>query len=95
MRRNIFLKVFDFYYQGFRNMSKSSKTLWIIILVKLFIMFVIIKLLFMPDILKKKFENDKERGEFVLDQLSSNHQDNIPLNPKPIHKNINHYDAKY
>ncbi|HUX97450.1 MAG TPA: DUF4492 domain-containing protein [Bacteroidales bacterium] len=60
---------FNLYIDGFRNLSSSGKKLWIIILIKLFIMFVILKLFFFPDILKMKYDNDKERGEYVLDQL--------------------------
>jgi hypothetical protein len=46
-----------------------GKKLWVIILIKLFIMFVILKLFFFPDILKKNFSNDSERGDYVLEQL--------------------------
>jgi len=47
-----------------------GKRLWLIILVKLFIMFAILKVFFFPDILKKKFRTDRERGDYVLEQLS-------------------------
>ncbi len=33
-------------------------------------MFAILKLFFFPDFLKKKFDNDKQRSEYVLDQLT-------------------------
>ena len=36
---------FKMYYDGFRNLSKTSKTLWIIILIKLFIMFAVMRAL--------------------------------------------------
>ena len=42
---NIFIKVWLFYYQGFKSMT-LGKTLWIIILIKLFIMFFVLKLFF-------------------------------------------------
>ncbi|HAM11007.1 MAG: hypothetical protein A2X05_00075 [Bacteroidetes bacterium GWE2_41_25] len=60
---------FRLYTDGFRNLSSWGKKLWIIILIKLFIMFVILKIFFFPDILKKKFDNDKQRSEYVLDQI--------------------------
>lgn len=60
---------FNLYIDGFRNLSSSGKKLWIIILIKLFIMFLILKLFFFPDILKTRYNTDKERGEYVLDQL--------------------------
>jgi len=62
-------RIFGFYYDGFRGMTVGKK-LWIIILIKLFIMFLVLKLFFFPDILKENFKNDKERGDYVIDQLS-------------------------
>ena len=47
-----------------------GKQLWIIILIKLFIMFFILKVFFFPDLLKDRFANDKERGDYVIEQLS-------------------------
>jgi hypothetical protein len=63
-------KVFRFYYEGFINMSSWGRKVWIIILIKLFIIFAILKLFFFPDFLKKNFENEKQRSEYVLDQLT-------------------------
>lgn len=51
-------------------MSKWGRQVWIIILLKLFIMFAILKVFFFPDILKKNFESDADRSEYVLDQLT-------------------------
>ena len=39
---NIFHRIWDLYYDGFRNMT-VGKSLWVLIIVKLFIFFVIIK----------------------------------------------------
>ena len=36
--KNVFVRIFRFYVDGFRNMT-LGKTLWTIILIKLFIMF--------------------------------------------------------
>jgi len=47
-----------------------GRKLWVIILIKLFILFVILKIFFFPDLLKKNFSSDKERGEYVLENLS-------------------------
>ena len=66
---NLMIKrIFRFYYEGFRKMTWGRK-LWGIILIKLFIMFAILKLFFFPDILKKEFKNDEERSNHVLEQL--------------------------
>jgi hypothetical protein len=62
-------RVYHFYREGFRDMSTWGKKVWIIILIKLFIMFAILKVLFFPDFLKKKYDNDKQRSEYVMDQL--------------------------
>jgi hypothetical protein len=62
-------KCFFLYYDGFRNMTVGKK-LWIIILIKLFIMFIVLKLFFFPDFLKTRFKNDKERSEHILNQLT-------------------------
>lgn len=62
-------RLFKFYYHGFSNMSAWGKKVWIIIIIKLFIMFVILKIFFFHDFLKTKYDNDKQRSEYVLDQL--------------------------
>lgn len=66
---SLFTKVFRFYYDGFRSMSGWGRNVWIIIIIKLFIMFVILKLFFFPGFLKKRFDNDKQRSEYVMNQL--------------------------
>ncbi|MGC9341303.1 MAG: DUF4492 domain-containing protein [Bacteroidales bacterium] len=67
---NSFIRIFRFYYEGFKNLSDWGKKVWIIILLKLFIMFAILKIFFFPDILKKNFENDEDRGNYVLEQIT-------------------------
>jgi len=62
--------IFRFYYDGFRNMSAWGRRVWIIILIKLFIMFAILKVFFFPDLLKREFETDEQRSEYILDQLT-------------------------
>ena len=66
-KQNFLYKVFDLYYDGFRNM-RLGKTLWLIILVKLFIIFVILKLFFFPNFIKKHAEEGQE-SEFVATQV--------------------------
>lgn len=65
---NMVSKVVNFYYEGFKNMT-WGKNLWIIILVKLFIMFVILKIFFFPSALSS-FDTAKEKASYVLQQLS-------------------------
>ncbi len=61
-------KVWLLYYDGFRSMT-VGKTLWVIILVKLFLFFVVIKLLFFPNLLQKNFDNDEDRADHVRKEL--------------------------
>ena len=65
----IFRKIFYLYYDGFRNMTLGKK-LWIIILIKLFVMFAILKLFFFHDFLESRFDSNKERSNYVIDQLT-------------------------
>lgn len=62
-------RIFRFYYEGFRSMSWWGRRVWIIILIKLFIMFLVLKIFFFPDFLKKNYKTDEQRSEYVLDQL--------------------------
>lgn len=48
-----------------------GKTLWAIILIKLFIMFAILKLFFFPNYLSTNYDNDKDRGNHVLEQITN------------------------
>ncbi len=61
-------KVWSLYYDGFREMT-VGKTLWAIILLKLFVFFVVMKLLFFPNILKRDFDNDEQRADHVRKEL--------------------------
>lgn len=63
-------KVVRFYYDGFRTMT-WGRPLWAIILLKLFIMFIILRIFFFPDLLKRDFSTDEERGNHVLEQLTN------------------------
>ena len=68
MRKDNFLyRVYDLYVDGFRHMH-LGKTLWAIILIKLFIIFVILKIFFFPDFLKQHADGD-EAG-FVATELT-------------------------
>ena len=64
--------IFIFYFEGFRTLSSWGRQAWLIILIKLFIMFVLLKIFFFPDFLKTNFKNDKERSNYVIEQLTGN-----------------------
>ena len=61
--------IFRFYVDGFRSMT-VGRTLWKIILLKLFVMFFILKLFFFPNYLNTQFNTDEQRADYVLDMLT-------------------------
>jgi hypothetical protein len=61
--------IYQFYYQGFKSMT-VGKNLWIIIIIKLIVLFLILKLFFFPDFLKTNFKTDEERSNHVIEQLT-------------------------
>ncbi|GHT51979.1 DUF4492 domain-containing protein [Bacteroidia bacterium] len=65
---------FAMYVDGFKNLT-WGKPLWILILIKLFIMFAILKVFFFPNILNR-FDTEKEKSEFVLKELTNKHSTN-------------------
>jgi hypothetical protein len=67
---NVFKSVFLFYYDGFKEMT-IGKTLWAIILIKLAIMFLVLKLFFFPNFLKTNFETENERIDYVIQELTT------------------------
>lgn len=68
MKKASFLyRVFDLYYDGFRNMT-LGKTLWAVILVKLIVIFVFLKLFFFPNYIKENATNGQE-ADFVEQQV--------------------------
>ena len=62
-------KAYRFYRDGFRRMT-VGRTLWKIILIKLFVLFAILKLFFFPDFLQTNFSTDQQRADHVLEQLT-------------------------
>ena len=66
-RKSVLYRVYDLYADGFRSM-KLGRTLWAIILIKLFIIFVILKLFFFPNFIKEHAPEGEE-SEFVATQI--------------------------
>jgi len=56
------------YIDGFRSMT-LGRTLWAIILVKLFIIFVVLKLFFFPNYIKQH-AREGEEAEFVFQNIT-------------------------
>lgn len=74
MIKNCIIRIWEFYRDGFREMT-LGRTLWILILVKLFIMFFILKLFFFPSFLKVK--TDEEKQQYVGSELINRSSNSI------------------
>lgn len=70
-QRTLLFRIWRFYIDGFKDLSNWGRSVWIIILIKLFILFVVIRLFFMPDVLKKNFETDEQRSHHILENLTN------------------------
>lgn len=67
---NPFKFLMNLYADGFRNMSTMSKRLWLIALIKLFIMFGILKIFFFQDPLAN-YDTEKEKIEHISNELTN------------------------
>ena len=66
---NSIFKIFNFYKEGFKNLT-LGKTLWKIIFIKLFVMFVVLKLFVFDVNFNSIFKSDSEKSAFVLKNLT-------------------------
>ncbi len=68
-KEGFFRKALSMYVDGFRSMTVGRK-LWALILIKLAIMFLVLKLFFFPDILHDNYDSDTERAQAVRTALT-------------------------
>jgi len=69
MKTPLFIKkLITFYRDGFRSMT-VGRTLWAIVLIKLFIMFAILKVFFFPNFLNSKSNTDEGKAKYIREQL--------------------------
>ncbi len=69
-KTNPLIRVWRFYIDGFKGISKSSKMLWLIIVLKLFIMFGILKVFFFHNYTKEQAQKHNITGsEWVQKDL--------------------------
>lgn len=65
---NIFRNAYIFFREGLRNMT-VGRTLWAIVIIKLIIMFAILKPVFFPNFLNRTYGSDEERADHVRREL--------------------------
>lgn len=68
--RYLMKAIFDFYREGFRQMT-VGRTLWMIIFIKLVFVFAVLKLFFFPDFLKTQFADDAQRADHVFQRMNA------------------------
>ncbi|MCF0204979.1 MAG: DUF4492 domain-containing protein [Muribaculaceae bacterium] len=71
-KTNFLYKVYDLYADGFRNMT-IGKTLWALIIIKLIIIFAVLKLFFFPDFIASNASPGAE-SDFVATQIIGDDQ---------------------
>lgn len=69
-RPNFIVRAYRFYRDGFKTLTPTSRKLWLIIGIKLFIMFAILRAFFFPNVVKQEAERQHvSRSEVVEEEL--------------------------
>jgi len=66
---HFFIEVFRMYGSGFKNM-RLGRVLWCVILLKLLVLFLIIKPFFMANYLNSRFATEQEKADYVMQELT-------------------------
>lgn len=69
MKTTLIKRVWLFYYEGFKGMT-LGKTLWVVILIKLFIIFFVLKLFFFKSELSK-YNSPAEKSNHVIEEITN------------------------
>lgn len=67
-KQGFWYRVYDLYYDGFKNMT-LGRTLWLVILIKLFVIFVVLKIFFFPNYIKENAQKGQE-SEYVWEKMN-------------------------
>lgn len=79
-KQGFLYRAYHLYADGFRSMT-LGRTLWAIILIKLFVIFVLLKLFFFPNFIKEHAKEGEE-PEFVATQVINRASTDIALDSK-------------
>ena len=66
--KDTLIKIWRFYIDGFRSMT-IGKTLWMLIFIKVFIMFCILRVFFFPNFLNSVTDDDSQKDDYVSSQI--------------------------
>lgn len=64
--KNLFIRIYNFYVDGFKNMT-WGRQLWWLILLKIIILFLVLRLIFFEPVLSGK--SPDERSQHVANEL--------------------------
>ncbi len=67
-KKSLPARIADLYIDGFRQMT-VGRSLWALIIIKVLVLFGVFKLLFFPDVLKSRYDNDADRAQAVRHEL--------------------------
>lgn len=67
------VRIYRFYADGFKSMT-IGKSLWLFIVIKLILIFLVMKMLFFPNLLEERYDNDTERANAVMTSILSDNQ---------------------
>jgi len=81
-KNNLIYRTFDLYYDGFRHMT-LGKTLWAVIIVKLIIIFAVLKVFFFPNFISQHAEEGEEDA-FVASELIGRQAPNVSDSSAPL-----------
>ena len=63
-------RAWEMYRDGFKNMSKTSRQLWLLVLIKLFIMFAILRAFLFPNFLNQNTDGSEDgKSDYVTEQF--------------------------
>ncbi len=62
------VRIIRFYVDGFRQMT-VGRSLWALIIIKVIVLMFVFKLIFFPDLLKSRYDNDVDRARAVRHSL--------------------------
>jgi hypothetical protein len=69
MTMTVFANIWRLYYDGFRQMPPWGRRLWLIVIIKLCVMFLVFRLILMPNYLNSRYDTFQEKSDHVFEQL--------------------------